>query len=141
MTARSPIERILRYGEQRGWRNLKLYSDTSGEYTRDYVSAEDADMPAYNVFTRRDGLIRLFWSSKAAQRQQTPARIHTTRQTCHRSGRSSTQHQRAAGTRLVISSVLVSIRSNDRTPTTALAVRRNKCAQGPTSSKISHGDV
>ena len=45
MTARSPIERILQWGEQRGWRNLKLYSDSSGEFTREYVSAEDADMP------------------------------------------------------------------------------------------------
>ena len=61
-----------RYGEQRGWRNLKLYSDTSGEYTRDYVSAEDADMPAYNVFTRRDGLIRLFWSSEGGPETADP---------------------------------------------------------------------
>ena len=64
MIARSPINRILQWGEQRGWRNLKLYSDPSGEYTRQYVSAEDADMPAYNVFTRRDGTIRHFWSGE-----------------------------------------------------------------------------
>ena len=64
MTARSPIERILQWGEQRGWRNLHLYSDPSGEFTRDYVSAEDADMPGYNVFTRRDGTIRHFWSGE-----------------------------------------------------------------------------
>ncbi len=41
-----------------------MYSDTGGDYTRDYVSAEDADMPAYNVFTRRDGVIRHFWSDE-----------------------------------------------------------------------------
>jgi predicted dithiol-disulfide oxidoreductase (DUF899 family) len=35
MVARSPIERIMDYACERGWRNLKLYSDPSGEYTRD----------------------------------------------------------------------------------------------------------
>lgn len=64
MIARSPIERLVAFREERGWRNLDLYSDPSGDYTRDYVSAEDADVPAYNVFTRRDGTIRHFWSNE-----------------------------------------------------------------------------
>src|SRR3979409_1353868 len=38
MVARSPIERIMDYARDRVGRNLKLYSDPSGEYTRDYVS-------------------------------------------------------------------------------------------------------
>jgi predicted dithiol-disulfide oxidoreductase (DUF899 family) len=62
--ARSPIERLVAFKKERGWRHLKLYSDGSGDYTRDYVSAEDADVPAYNVFTRRDGKIRHFWSGE-----------------------------------------------------------------------------
>lgn len=62
MVARSPIERLVAFKKERGWRQLRIYSDASGEYTRDYVSAEDADMPAFNVFTRRDGSIRHFWS-------------------------------------------------------------------------------
>ena len=28
------------------------------------MSADDADMPAFNVFTRRDGVIRHFWSGE-----------------------------------------------------------------------------
>lgn len=64
MIARSPIERLVAFKEERGWSNLALYSDPSGDYTRDYVSAEDADVPAYNVFTRRDGTIRHFWSAE-----------------------------------------------------------------------------
>ena len=72
MTARSPIERILQWREQRGWRNLQLYSDSSGEYTRDYVSADDDDMPAYNVFSRRDGSIRHFWSSEGGPETADP---------------------------------------------------------------------
>lgn len=62
--ARSPIERLVAFKKERGWRHLKLYSDGSGEYTRDYVSADDADVPGFNVFTRRDGTIRHFWSGE-----------------------------------------------------------------------------
>lgn len=64
MVARSPIERLLAFKQERGWRDLRLYSDASGAYTRDYVSPDDADMPAFNVFTRRDGTIRHFWSNE-----------------------------------------------------------------------------
>jgi len=62
--ARSPIERLAAFKKERGWRHLPLYSDVSGDYTRDYVTAEDADVPAFNVFTRRDGTIRHFWSAE-----------------------------------------------------------------------------
>lgn len=64
VVARSPIERLVAFKKERGWKNLKLYSDVSGDYTRDYVSAQDADVPAFNVFTRRDGSIRHFWSGE-----------------------------------------------------------------------------
>ena len=64
MIARSPIERIVALKKQRGWHHLKLYSDISGDYTRDYVNADDADVPGFNVFTRRDGSIRHFWSGE-----------------------------------------------------------------------------
>ena len=62
--ARAPIERLVAFKKERGWKNLRVYSDMSGDYTRDYVSAEDADIPAFNVFTRRDGAIRHFWSGE-----------------------------------------------------------------------------
>ncbi|MES2949289.1 MAG: DUF899 family protein [Pseudomonadota bacterium] len=64
VVARSPIERLVAFKQERGWRHLRLYSDTSGDYTRDYVSADDADVPAFNVFTRRGGSIRHFWSGE-----------------------------------------------------------------------------
>ena len=62
--ARSPIERLVAFKKARGWRHLRIYSDASGEYTCDYVSAEDADVPGFNVFTRRDGTVRHFWSGE-----------------------------------------------------------------------------
>jgi predicted dithiol-disulfide oxidoreductase (DUF899 family) len=64
VVARSPIERLVSFKEERGWHYLKLYSDTKGDYTRAYVSPEDGDTPAVNVFTRRDGVIRHFWSGE-----------------------------------------------------------------------------
>jgi predicted dithiol-disulfide oxidoreductase (DUF899 family) len=67
MIARSPIERLVAFKRERGWRHLRLYSDTDGAYTRDYVHPEDADVPAYNVFTRRDGVIRHFWSGEMTE--------------------------------------------------------------------------
>ncbi len=72
MVARSPIERILQCAEERGWRNLRLYSDPDGDFTRDYVSAEDADVPGYAVFTRRDGTIRHFWSGEISGAMSDP---------------------------------------------------------------------
>jgi predicted dithiol-disulfide oxidoreductase (DUF899 family) len=64
MVARSPIARLLAVKKERGWRHLRLYSDLEGDFTRDYVSADDADVPGFNVFTRRDGSIRHFWSGE-----------------------------------------------------------------------------
>ena len=72
MVARSPIERLAAFKQERGWKNLKLYSDASGDYTRDYVSAADADVPAFNVFTRRDGTIRHFWSGEMGSETADP---------------------------------------------------------------------
>ena len=54
VTARSPIERLREFKTQRGFVNLPIFSDTSGGYTCTYVSAEDADVPGFSVFTRRN---------------------------------------------------------------------------------------
>jgi predicted dithiol-disulfide oxidoreductase (DUF899 family) len=70
--ARSPIERLIETKKARGWTRHKVYSDMSGDYTRDYVSATDADMPGYSVFTRRDGVIRHFWSGEMGQTMADP---------------------------------------------------------------------
>lgn len=62
VTARSPINRLVNFKRERGWQNLRLYADLEGDFTRDYVSADDADVPGFSVFTKRDGTIRHFWS-------------------------------------------------------------------------------
>ncbi|CAA9545267.1 MAG: Uncharacterized protein conserved in bacteria [uncultured Thermomicrobiales bacterium] len=72
VTARSHYERIAAYGRERGWKNLKLYSDPSGDFTEDYVGDRHADMPAYTVFTRKDGVIRHFYSAEANMEMADP---------------------------------------------------------------------
>ena len=66
IVARSPIERLLGFKQQRGWRGLKLYSDSNGLFSRDYhgMDKDGGDDSAINVFTRHDGRIRHFWSGE-----------------------------------------------------------------------------
>lgn len=62
--ARSPIARLIEAKKARGWTRHRIYSDASGDYTRDYVSKDDSDLPGYNVFTRHNGTIRHFWAGE-----------------------------------------------------------------------------
>jgi predicted dithiol-disulfide oxidoreductase (DUF899 family) len=68
VVARSPIERLIAWKKERGWRDLRLYSDLNGAYSRDYfgILPNGSEIPAFNVFTRRDGTIRHFWSGEMA---------------------------------------------------------------------------
>jgi predicted dithiol-disulfide oxidoreductase (DUF899 family) len=72
VVARSPIKRLAAFKTERGWKSLKLYSDVGGDYTRDYVSAVDADVPGVNVFTRLNGTIRHFWSAEMGPQTADP---------------------------------------------------------------------
>lgn len=64
--ARSPYAKLAAWKRERGWKHLRLYSDLSGAYSRDYfaLSPEGDDIPAMNVFSRKDGTIRHFWSGE-----------------------------------------------------------------------------
>jgi predicted dithiol-disulfide oxidoreductase (DUF899 family) len=68
VVARSPIERLADFKRERGWRQLRLYSDVDGRFSRDYfgmaTDGSDGDQAGFNVFTRRDGTIRHFWSGE-----------------------------------------------------------------------------
>ena len=66
VVARSPIQRLTAWKRERGWKNLRLYSDLNGAYSRDYfgVVSDGSEIPAFNVFTRRDGTTRHFWSGE-----------------------------------------------------------------------------
>ncbi len=57
VVARSPIERLKAFKRERGWHHLPLFSDISGEFSRDYhaLTKDGGDDAAFNVFTRRAG--------------------------------------------------------------------------------------
>src|SRR6185437_7713841 len=38
VVARSPIQRLIDWKKERGWRNLRLYSDLNDAYSRDYFA-------------------------------------------------------------------------------------------------------
>ena len=66
VVARSPLAKLLAFKKERGWRDLKLYSDLNQAFSRDYhaIAEDGSDTPGINVFTRRDGTIRHFWSEE-----------------------------------------------------------------------------
>jgi predicted dithiol-disulfide oxidoreductase (DUF899 family) len=72
--ARSPLERLLAFKQERGWKDLPLYSDLNGNFSRDYQAIADdgSDIPAFCVFTRRDGTIRLFWAGEMGMETADP---------------------------------------------------------------------
>jgi predicted dithiol-disulfide oxidoreductase (DUF899 family) len=74
VVARSPIGRLAAWKRERGWRNLRLYSEVNGAYSRDYhgLSPDGSDDAAFNVFTRRDGTIRHFWAGEMSAANADP---------------------------------------------------------------------
>jgi predicted dithiol-disulfide oxidoreductase (DUF899 family) len=72
--ARGPIERLVAFKKERGWRYLPLYSSGSNSFNRDYANEDpDAgDNPAFNVFTRSGGTLRHFWGDEMGPQTADP---------------------------------------------------------------------
>ncbi|HEY2708446.1 MAG TPA: DUF899 family protein [Caulobacteraceae bacterium] len=66
VVARSPLERMQAVKAERGWKNLRLASALTDVFTHDYGGAPDGGLDAGGpaVFTRKDGVIRHFWSQE-----------------------------------------------------------------------------
>jgi predicted dithiol-disulfide oxidoreductase (DUF899 family) len=66
VAAKAPIERILAFAAERGWRNLRLLSTEGTTYNRDYwaETADGEQQPMLNVFHRDGDTIRHFWGSE-----------------------------------------------------------------------------
>ena len=66
VVAKSPLERLLTWRRERGWRRLRLLSSAGNTYNRDYLAetAEGAQRPMLNVFHRDGGEIRHFWGAE-----------------------------------------------------------------------------
>jgi len=66
VVAKAPLPRLLTFGEERGWRRLRLLSSARNTFNRDYLAEtpEGSQRPMLNVFNRDDGMIRHFWGSE-----------------------------------------------------------------------------
>jgi predicted dithiol-disulfide oxidoreductase (DUF899 family) len=66
IVARAPIERVLAFAAERGWRRLRLLSAAGTSFSRDYLGESEtgASLPMFNVFQRTGGAIRHFWGSE-----------------------------------------------------------------------------
>jgi predicted dithiol-disulfide oxidoreductase (DUF899 family) len=64
--AKSPGPRVRAFAEERGWRNLRLLSSAGNGYNLDYrgEAPDGSQLPMLNVFTRRDGEVRHFWTTE-----------------------------------------------------------------------------
>ncbi len=56
VVAKSPISRITRFANNRGWKNLRILSSEKNNYNRDYFGEypDGSQWPACNVFVKRE---------------------------------------------------------------------------------------
>jgi predicted dithiol-disulfide oxidoreductase (DUF899 family) len=66
VVAKAPPARLLTFGDERGWRRLRLLSSANNSFNRDYhaETPEGAQRPMLNVFHRDAREIRHFWGSE-----------------------------------------------------------------------------
>jgi predicted dithiol-disulfide oxidoreductase (DUF899 family) len=98
VSGKAPIERILTFAAERGWRHLRLLSSAGTTYNRDYVAeAPDGEQqPMLNVFHRDGDTIRHFWGSELFYAPEDPGKIPATSAPSNRSGTFTTSPRRDA---------------------------------------------
>jgi predicted dithiol-disulfide oxidoreductase (DUF899 family) len=64
--ATAPLDRLIAFGKERGWRHLRLLSAAGSNFTRDYhgQASEGVQMPMMTIFHRKPDGIEHFWSSE-----------------------------------------------------------------------------
>lgn len=69
VVARSPVARVTDFARERGWDGLRFYQDLNDAYSRDYhgLLPDGSEIPALNIFTRKDGVIRHFWGGEMSE--------------------------------------------------------------------------
>jgi predicted dithiol-disulfide oxidoreductase (DUF899 family) len=67
----SPVERQIAFAVERGWRHLRFVQSVGDDFAHDFQSlvpapdgAEEWEIPAFAVFSKRAGAVRLFWASQ-----------------------------------------------------------------------------
>ena len=66
VVAQAPLEQVLAFADERGWRRLRLLSAAGTSFNRDYLAEtpEGHQRPMLTVFHRDGDAIRHFWSSE-----------------------------------------------------------------------------
>jgi len=66
VVAKTPLERVVAFAEERGWRRLRVLSSADNTYNPDYLAEtpEGDQTPMLNVFHRDGDVIRHFWGSE-----------------------------------------------------------------------------
>jgi predicted dithiol-disulfide oxidoreductase (DUF899 family) len=66
VVTKAPLERVVAFADERGWRRLRLVSSAGNTYNRDYLAEtpEGDQRPMLNVFHRDGDVIRHFWGSE-----------------------------------------------------------------------------
>jgi predicted dithiol-disulfide oxidoreductase (DUF899 family) len=75
VVAKAPLEPVLTFARERGWRHLRLVSSANTTYNRDYLAEtpDGVQRPMLTVFHRDNGMIRHFWSSELFYAPTEPA--------------------------------------------------------------------
>jgi predicted dithiol-disulfide oxidoreductase (DUF899 family) len=78
VVAKTTLKRLLTWGEERGWRHLRLLSSARNSYNRDYhgETADGSQVPMLNVFHRDGETIRHFWGAELTYAPSDPGQDH-----------------------------------------------------------------
>ena len=83
VAAKAPLDRVLTFAAERGWRRLRMLSSAGPPCNRDYLAETGggAQQPMLNVFHRDGDTIRHFWDSELfyapADPRQEPRHVGT----------------------------------------------------------------
>ncbi len=63
---RSPVARQLAFARERGWQDLQFFQCIGDDFARDYraLGPNDEEMPALDVWVKRDGRVHHFWAGE-----------------------------------------------------------------------------
>jgi predicted dithiol-disulfide oxidoreductase (DUF899 family) len=78
VVAKTPLPRLLTWGQERGWRKLRLLSSAANTYNRDYFgeTADGSQIPMLNVFHRDGATVRHFWGAELTYAPTDPGQDH-----------------------------------------------------------------
>jgi predicted dithiol-disulfide oxidoreductase (DUF899 family) len=74
VVAKAPLDQLLTFSKERGWRRLRLLSSAGNSFNLDYhgETASGAQRPMLNVFERSGSTIRHFWGSEMLYAESDP---------------------------------------------------------------------